>query len=64
MPGTLPQVRAILQNIKVTVVPAMVAVSAAHEAFAEDGSLIDDRKHQQVEAVGADVANLLAKTLA
>ncbi len=60
----LPHVRSILQNIKVTVVPAMVGIPAAHAAFNDDGSLKDERKRKAVEAVGADVAIVLAKLLA
>jgi len=57
----LPMLRSILQNIKVIVVPAMVGIPAAHEAFNEDGTLRDAKKQAAVEAVGADVAALLMK---
>lgn len=60
----LPTLRGILQNIKVTVVPNMVGVPAAHNAFNDDGTLKDEKKQQAVESVGADVARLLGKLLA
>jgi NAD(P)H-dependent FMN reductase len=44
----LVHVRAILGNIGVYVVPGQVAISRAHEAFAEDGSLKDPRQHETV----------------
>jgi len=49
----LVQVRSILGNIGVTVLPEQVAVAQAHEAFTSDGSLKDGRKHQQVAALGS-----------
>jgi NAD(P)H-dependent FMN reductase len=60
----LVHVRAVLQNIRVTVVPHQVAVPVAHEAFDEDGGLRDAKKRESVEQVGADVAKMLAKLLA
>lgn len=57
----LPGVRSILQNIGVIVVPTMVAVPAAHNAFNDDGSLKDGGKAEQIRALGAEVANLTAK---
>ena len=47
----LPGVRAILQNIGVTVVPGMYALGGAHEAFNGDGSLKDASKDEGVKAV-------------
>ena len=57
----LPMLRSILQNIKVIVVPAMIGIPAAHEAFNDDGTLKDAKKQAAVEAVAADVAGLLMK---
>lgn len=57
----LPQVRAILQNIQVMVLPAMVAIPAAHEAFNDDGSLKDPKKQQAAEDLGATLAETLKK---
>ena len=57
----LPHVRAILQNIQVMVLPAMVAIPAAHEAFNDDGSLKDPKKQQAAEDLGATLAETLKR---
>jgi chromate reductase len=54
----LVTLRSILGNIGVIVLPAQVAISAAHEAFNEAGALKDERKAKQV----ADVARALVET--
>lgn len=59
----LPHLRSILQNIQVMVVPRMVGLPAAHEAFNADGTLKDDKKRESVELIGADLANLLTSIL-
>ena len=60
----LVQVRAILGNIGVTVLPDQVAVSKAHEAFREDGSLVNEKQAAKVKGLGAQLARHLAKLLA
>jgi NAD(P)H-dependent FMN reductase len=60
----LVHLRSLLQSIQVTVVPHQVALPAAHEAFGDNGTLADERKHGQVEKIGADVTAMLAKLLA
>ena len=60
----LVQVRAILGNIGVTVLPDQVAVSKAHEAFREDGSLANEKQAAKVKGLGAQLARHLAKLLA
>ena len=45
----LVHVRAILGNIGVLVVPDQVAISQAHQAFAEDGSLTDEKSQARLE---------------
>ena len=60
----LVHVRAILGNIGVTVLPDQVAVSKAHEAFREDGSLADAKQAAKVKNLGAQLARHLAKLLA
>jgi len=57
----LVQVRSILGNIKVLVLPEQIAVSKAHEAFQPDGSLKDAKKQTAVEKLGANLATTLAK---
>jgi len=55
------QVRAILGNIKVLVLPDQVAVAKAHEAFNPDGSLKDAKQQAAVEKLGATLAGTIAK---
>lgn len=57
----LEPVRSILMNIGVMVLPDQVAVSKAHEAFDGDGNLHDPKQKALVEALGANVANVLLK---
>lgn len=47
----LVHVRAILSGIGAHVIPTQYALSAAHEAFSEDGSLTDPAKSKGVRAV-------------
>lgn len=54
----LPVTRSILSNLQVLVVPEQFALSRAHEAFAEDGSLLDDKAAHLAREVGASVARL------
>lgn len=60
----LVHVRAILGNIGVTVLPDQVAVSKAHEAFAADGTLSDEKQAARVHKLGAQLARHLTKLLA
>ena len=55
----LVAVRALLGNIGVIVLPGQVAVSKAHEAFGEDGDLVDGKQRESVHGVGAAVADML-----
>ncbi len=57
----LVQVRSILGNIRVLVLPEQVTVSKAHEAFNPDGSLKDAKKQAAVEKLGATLAGTIAK---
>ena len=57
----LVHVRAILQNIKVLVLPDQIAVSKADEAFSPDGSLKDPKRQAAVEGLGAKLAQMIAK---
>jgi NAD(P)H-dependent FMN reductase len=57
----LVTVRSILGNIGVIVLPAQIAVSKAHEAFAEDGSLKDARQQASVERLGESLTRILQK---
>lgn len=57
----LVHVRAILGNVGVLVLPTQVAVSKAHEAFAEDGSLGDDRAAGRLAAAVRELVDTLGK---
>ena len=60
----LVHVRAILGNIGVTVLPDQTAISKAYEAFAADGSLVNEKQQAAVKGLGAKLAKHLAKLLA
>jgi NAD(P)H-dependent FMN reductase len=57
----LVQVRSILSNIKVLVLPDQVTVGKAHEAFNADGSLRDAKKQAAVKSLGAALAHTIRK---
>jgi NAD(P)H-dependent FMN reductase len=57
----LVQVRSILGNIRVLVLPDQVTVPKAHEAFTDDGALKDAKKQAAVERLGATLAQTLRK---
>ncbi|MFO1531308.1 MAG: NAD(P)H-dependent oxidoreductase [Kiritimatiellia bacterium] len=58
----LPQLATLLRNIQMIVLPNQRAISAAHEAFLEDGSMKDRSAAEGLRAVGADLAKFLAMT--
>jgi NAD(P)H-dependent FMN reductase len=57
----LAQLRSILGNIRVIVLPEQIAIPAAHEAFNPDGTLKDAKRQAAVEKLGATLAQTLAK---
>lgn len=57
----LVTLRMILANIRVLVIPDQIAVTQAHEAFTDDGSLKDAKRHQTAEGIGRKVAAIAAK---
>jgi NAD(P)H-dependent FMN reductase len=57
----LVQVRAILGNINVLVIPQQFALAKAHEAFDADGNLKDAAHKAAVENIGTQLAKVLAK---
>ena len=57
----LVHLRAILSNIGVLVLPDQIAVSKAFEAFQEDGSLREERRHQGIEGLGRSLASMLSR---
>ena len=60
----LVHLRAILGNIGITVLPAQIAVSKAHQAFNPDGTMGDEKQAAAVRHVGASLAQHLARMLA
>lgn len=57
----LVHVRAVLGNIGVIVLPDQLAVGKAHEAFAADGSMLNQKQREAVEELGHTLASTLAK---
>lgn len=57
----LPHLRQILAALGVTVLGTQVAVPKAHEAFAADGSLADERVAKSVRALAAAVVDASRK---
>jgi chromate reductase, NAD(P)H dehydrogenase (quinone) len=60
----LYQLRELLQNINVTVMPKMQAVGKAHEAFDENGALKDEKLSKSVHNIGAELVATLQKIYA
>ena len=57
----LVQLRQVLSNIQVLVLPDQVTLPTAQNAFNNDGDLADKVKHQETIKLGAKLANLLYK---
>lgn len=57
----LAQLRQVLGNINAIVVPEQKSISAAHEAFDENGKLKSSRDRDAVERVGARVVEVASK---
>lgn len=57
----LVEVRRILGNIMMHVLPDQMVVAKAHEAFAEDGSLKDAKSQAWAEKIGREVAEVAHK---
>jgi chromate reductase, NAD(P)H dehydrogenase (quinone) len=55
----LTQLRTLLENIGVTVMPQQVSISKAHEAFDANGELLDKEKNKQTRQLGAMLARHL-----
>jgi chromate reductase, NAD(P)H dehydrogenase (quinone) len=54
-------VRSILESIGVIVIPDQKAVSSAYSAFDEAGNLKDGDQRSAIEAIGAKLADVVAK---
>ena len=53
--------REMLQNIRVTILPDMLAISKAHEAFTPDGTLKDHAQQQQLDRICQRLVHALEK---
>lgn len=60
----LYQLRELLQNINVTVMPKMQAIPKAGEAFDENGALKDEKLAKSVHNIGAELVATLQKIYA
>jgi chromate reductase, NAD(P)H dehydrogenase (quinone) len=56
---SLVTVRAILENLRVLVIPEHVAVGKAHEAFGAEGNLIDAKRAESVRNVAARLVHVV-----
>lgn len=54
----LSHLRSILLNLRVHVIPNQYAVQNAHEAFAEDGTLLDERSDVLAREIGAELVRI------
>lgn len=57
----LVHLRAILGNIGVLVLPDQIAVSKADQAFAENGSLKDEKLQNSIQGLGGKLTKILEK---
>jgi len=53
--------RMLLGNIGVTVLPEQLAVPQAHNAFADDGSLVDPQQHQAVTNISGRLVEMIGR---
>jgi NAD(P)H-dependent FMN reductase len=58
---SLEAVRGILMTLGCLVVPRRVAVSRAHEAFAEDGTMRDPKQVEGVHAVASELVRVIVR---
>jgi NAD(P)H-dependent FMN reductase len=57
----LPHLRTVLSGIGAIVLPDQVAVPKAHEAFAPDGGMGNEKQRAAIEALGATLTSTLSK---
>ena len=58
---SLGQLRALLENIRLIVLPDQQAISSAHKAFNDDGTLNDPKQRKSVEAIASKLTAMLIK---
>jgi chromate reductase, NAD(P)H dehydrogenase (quinone) len=59
----LVQLRAMLENIQVMVIPDQVTISMAHDLFLEDGKIKDSKKHDQIKQVASKLVSITSKLI-
>lgn len=59
----LPQLRYVLANIKVTVLPDQFSLMKAHEAFDAAGNLKDPKQSESAKGIGAVLAKTLSRLI-
>lgn len=57
----LANIRSLLGNIKVLVIPEQIAVGPAGKFFNSDGSMTDSKKEEQIKAIGKKLAETILK---
>ena len=57
----LVQLRKLLSNLGITLLPDQIAIPSAFNAFRPDGQLVDPKQEAAVKALGAGLAQLLKK---
>ena len=57
----LVQLRMLLGNLGITLLPDQIAIPSAFQAFGPDGRLVDPKQEASVKALGAALANQLRK---
>ncbi len=58
---SLAQLRALLENMRVIVLSDQKAISHAHKAFADDGSMVDPKQSEAVEAIASKLTKMLVE---
>ena len=57
----LTQLRQILTNIQMIVLPDQASIPDAHNAFKDDGALVEESQHQRILALGAKLTLFIQK---
>jgi chromate reductase, NAD(P)H dehydrogenase (quinone) len=57
----LMQLRSLLSNINVLVIPEQVSISQAHAAFSEEGTLKDASQQEKIKSLSVKLTSILSK---
>lgn len=55
------QLRDLLQNVMIMVMPSMHAIGGSHAAIGPQGAMVDVKEQEKLEALGAELAQLLSR---